>query len=372
MGTGALAAASIAAMAVALTCALDRGYLTVAFALAALGTAFVAVRRDIPLLRYAVVALGGIVLIRVFIDPRIMGTEVGKWPLLNWLLFGYGVPAICFTLAARILRTRTDDISVRLSDALGVLFAALLVSYQIRHLLYAGDPLHAASGHIELGLQTTASLGFSYVLARLDLTRANPVFRIASIIFGVVAAAAAFLGLGIAENPLFERQAIIGQPWISSLALAYLLPGVMAVLVARAARETRLDWFVNMVAALAVFLLLAFITLEVRHTFQGPLIMIWRSTGDAEHWAYSAAWLMLGIAFLAYGVLLRSKPARLASAALVLLAVLKVFLFDLQGLTGLWRALSFITLGLVLIGIGLVYQRLLFQPHRAPPPTEPS
>jgi uncharacterized membrane protein len=37
-----------------------------------------------------------------------------------------------------------------------------------------------------------------------------------------------------------------------------------------------------------------------------------------------------------------------------------VFLFDLSGLEGLWRALSFISLGLVLIGIGLVYQRLLF------------
>jgi uncharacterized membrane protein len=98
----------------------------------------------------------------------------------------------------------------------------------------------------------------------------------------------------------------------------------------------------------------------VRHIFQGPLIGLFRDTGGAEHWTYSVAWLMLGLIFLGYGLWRGSTPARFASAVLVVLAVVKVFLFDLSGLEGLWRALSFISLGLVLIGIGLVYQRLLF------------
>ena len=37
----------------------------------------------------------------------------------------------------------------------------------------------------------------------------------------------------------------------------------------------------------------------------------------------------------------------------------------MAGLTGPYRALSFIGLGLVLVGIGLVYQKLVFR--RAPP-----
>lgn len=366
LGTGALAAASIAAFALAMTCGLERGYLTVAFALAALGTAFVAVRRDIPVLRYAVVALGVIVLARVAWDPRIMGASTGAMPIFNWLLFGYGVPAVSFALAARLLGTRTDDISVRLCDGLAVLFSALLVGYEIRHFLHGGDPLHQGSSHVEMGLQTTASLGLSYVLARLDLARGNPVFRWGSIVLGCIAAAVALVGLGFEQNPLFSRQAIQGAPWLSSLSIAYLLPGAMAVLAARAARGVRPVWYVNMLAVLAVALLLAFVTLEVRHMFQGPVIYWSRRTGGAEQWAYSIAWLTLGLAFLAYGVVFSSKPARLASAGLVVLSVLKVFLLDLQGLTGLWRALSFISLGLVLIGIGLVYQRLLFQRPAAP------
>jgi uncharacterized membrane protein len=37
-----------------------------------------------------------------------------------------------------------------------------------------------------------------------------------------------------------------------------------------------------------------------------------------------------------------------------------VFLLDMADLAGIWRALSFIGLGLVLVGIGYLYQRVLF------------
>jgi uncharacterized membrane protein len=371
LGTGAIASAGIAALALALTCGLDRGYLTVALALAALGTAYVSTRREIPILRYVVAALGGIVLVRIAIDPRIMGTGVGTTPIFNWLLFGYGVPAVAFAVSAHLMRKRGDDLAVRLSDGLAVLFTALLIGFQIRHMLNGGDPLAARTDHVELGLQVTASLGLSLVLSRLDLSRANPVFRLASLALGVIGALVALIGLGIAQNPLVTGEAILGRPWASSLLLAFLLPGVVAGLLARTARGVRPPWYVNFTAVTAVLLFLGFATLEVRHVFQGPIITWTRGAGGAEQWAYSAAWLALGLLFLAYGILLASKPARVASAALVLLSVLKVFLFDLQELSGLWRALSFITLGLVLIGIGLVYQRLLFAHDRSTDASEP-
>ena len=46
--------------------------------------------------------------------------------------------------------------------------------------------------------------------------------------------------------------------------------------------------------------------------------------------------------------------------SVVILAVLKVFLVDMRGLAGIYQALSFIGLGIVLLGIGWLYQRLLF------------
>jgi uncharacterized membrane protein len=62
-----------------------------------------------------------------------------------------------------------------------------------------------------------------------------------------------------------------------------------------------------------------------------------------------------------------SQPARLASAAVILITIAKVFLLDLARLHGVFRALSFLGLGLVLIGIGWLYQRLLFPRRTAAP-----
>jgi uncharacterized membrane protein len=86
-------------------------------------------------------------------------------------------------------------------------------------------------------------------------------------------------------------------------------------------------------------------------------------TTDAEQYTYSMVWLAYGVALLMFGIVFRSQPARLASAAITLLTVAKVFFVDMSGLTGVFRALSFIGLGLVLVGIGWLYQRLLFPPR---------
>jgi uncharacterized membrane protein len=236
----------------------------------------------------------------------------------------------------------------------------LLFYFQIRHALNDGDPLAPTSGHIEAGLFALTSLGFSYVLMRMDMARGNPVFRIASLLFGAISAFLVLFGLGLLENPLLNADPVRGVTVFSSLMLAYLLPGLMATLTARHARGVRPRWYVTGMAVLAGLLLFTYVTLEVRHAFHGEDIGLLRHTSSPEVWTYSAAWLALGLVFLAYGIWRGSREARMASAALVILSVAKVFLLDLAGLTGLWRALSFISLGVVLIGIGLAYQKLVF------------
>jgi uncharacterized membrane protein len=108
--------------------------------------------------------------------------------------------------------------------------------------------------------------------------------------------------------------------------------------------------------------MLSYLSLEVRTLFHGPVLSRGPTT-DAEQYIYSVVWLAYGVALLLFGIVFRSQPARLASAAMTLLTVGKVFLVDMAGLTGVFRALSFIGLGLVLVGIGWLYQRLLFPPQ---------
>jgi uncharacterized membrane protein len=66
---------------------------------------------------------------------------------------------------------------------------------------------------------------------------------------------------------------------------------------------------------------------------------------------------------------LRAQSVRIASAAVVVLTVFKVFFVDMSDLTGLWQALSVLGLGIVLLGIGWFYQRLLFPRRLQPSPT---
>jgi len=173
------------------------------------------------------------------------------------------------------------------------------------------------------------------------------------------------VGLGLMENPLYTSEPVRGPVIFSTLLIAYLLPALAAVVVARMARGVRPAWYVRGAAALALMLVFGYVSLTVRHAFQGERLSIWQGATAPEVWSYSVAWLALGLAFLGYGLLRGSTEARLASAALVVLSVLKVFLYDVTGLGGFWRAFSVICLGAVLIGIGLVYQRLVFA-RRAP------
>lgn len=361
IATGAFAAAAIAAFCFALVASLSRGYLTVAFALAALGTAYVSVLKDIPLLRYAVSAIGLIVLGRVVWDPRIMGDGVGQTPIFNWLLLGYGVPAFAFWKSGNLLREKADDLATRMCDGLAVVFTGLLAFFQIRHLTNNGNPLTAGTGHVEQGLLTFTALALGYLFTQMDLKRRNVVFEIGSLVLGGLAVLFAAFGLIMIANPLFTSDAVTGAPIFSSLLPGYLLPGLAALFVARTARGIRPDWYATGAAVLGVMLVFLYVTLEVRHIFNGAEInMFSRPAEGPEQWALSAAWLALGILFLAYGFWRQSIEPRMASGVLIALTAIKVCVFDLAGVQGLWRALSFILLGAVLIGIGLVYQRWIF------------
>ncbi|WP_428483146.1 DUF2339 domain-containing protein [Rhodopila sp.] len=58
---------------------------------------------------------------------------------------------------------------------------------------------------------------------------------------------------------------------------------------------------------------------------------------------------------------IRSGQRRLRLTALGVIGAVsaKVFVIDMSGLTGLWRVMSFLGLGLTLIGVGIVYRRFV-------------
>jgi uncharacterized membrane protein len=145
---------------------------------------------------------------------------------------------------------------------------------------------------------------------------------------------------------------------------------VLAAVLGLITRGKRPQAYSTIAAVTAVVLALTYLSFQVARIYQGPHLSA-GPVSDAEGYTYSAVWLAFGVVLLIVGIYLRSQPVRLCSAAVVLATVIKVFLLDMGGLTGVWRALSFIGLGLVLMGIGYLYQRLLFvkkPPEAAPVP----
>jgi uncharacterized membrane protein len=360
LSIGGLASAALAALALGLTFTLDKGMLTVAFALTALGTAWIAERTSIPALRYAVGAAGLLVLGRLAWSPTIVPGNPGPF-LVNWLLWGYGIPAASFLLASRILERRGRDRIVRLTESLGIAFSALLIFFEIRHALHEGDPLAPVTSLLDAGLVATQSLAFAIILTGLDIRRGDPVYRYGALAFKVLGILLAGGGVLVVQNPFLTGQPVAGGPVFNALIAAYLLPALLAGLLALVERRGQplLPSWIS--AVLGLLLITAYLGLEIRRIVHGPSLSFWHGFTQGEQWAYSVALLAIGIALLGVGLLRDLRYARLGSAVYLVAAVLKVFIADLAHLEGVMRALSFIGLGLVLIGIGLVYQRLLAQ-----------
>ena len=370
--TAIFAAGAVASLALTLTFALEKGWLTVGLALMVLGIAWIAEQRPLPGLRYFAAAVVALVLLRVGYEPRIVGADIGTTPIFNWLLYGYGVPAACFWYAGYSLRRRADDVPARMADSAAILFTVLLAFLEIRHFMTGGDIYQQSAPLTEIALQVCVGLAMTIGLERLRLRSKSIIHDIGALILGGITLAGVVLGLFLAENPLLHT-AEVGGPVFNLILLAYGIPALLAATLALVARENRPLAYRYIAAAAAVALSLLYLTLEVRRLYIGPIITPRAPTGDAEQYTYSAVWLVFGVALLVAGFFLRSQPARLASAAVIAITIGKVFLLDMAGLTGIFRALSFIGLGIVLVGIGWLYQRVLFPARRGtinPPATE--
>jgi uncharacterized membrane protein len=352
------AAGAVAALALALTFALDKGWLTVALALMVPGIAWISERRPLPALRYLAAAVIVLVLLRVGYEPRIVGDDVGTTPIFNWLLYGYGVPAASFWYAGYLLRRRVDDGPARTADAAAIMFTVLLVQLEIRHYMNNGNIYGHSSSLAEVAMQVSVGLAMTIGLERLRLRTHSIVHDIGALIIGALTLAAIVLGLMLRFNPLLTGRPV-GGTFFNLVLLGYGIPAVLAAILALIARDSRSLVYRAIAAAAAVGLALMYLGLEVRTLFHGA-VLTRGVTSDAEQYTYSAVWLIFGVLLLVAGFLLRSQPARLASAAVVALTIAKVFLVDMAGLTGIFRALSFIGLGAVLVGIGWLYQRMLF------------
>lgn len=316
--------------------------------------------RSYPVLGWLSVGAAVFVLVRAAIDPTIVGAEfLGRRPVFNALLPGYGIPALAFGFAAWQLARTTDGRPRLAMEAAAVLFALLTAAMLVRHAMSGGIIDGAAVTLAEQSIYTMIMLGAGAILVALDARSPSAVMRIGSLAAAVLSVLLIAIRHFGTLNPLFTGEPTGRIPVFDLLLIGYLVPAAGAAGLAWFARDRRPLWYSVMLALTSAALAFTWVSLTVRRLFQGENLAFWRGMSQLETYAYSAVWLALGVGILVLGVRFASQALRVASGLLVALAVAKVFLFDMAELEGVLRAVSFIGLGAVLIGIGLFYQRLL-------------
>jgi uncharacterized membrane protein len=179
-------------------------------------------------------------------------------------------------------------------------------------------------------------------------------------------AGAVLLGVGfthfilyslLLHNPLWASQAVGSLPVLNLIPLVYAVP---AAAILAASRMTTLREMVpdRAFTPAWMILVLLFAASMLRQLFHGSLL-IDPGLSQAEDIARSILAIALAIGFLLWGIRTEQRDWRIGSLVLMIGAVVKVFLWDTQGLEGLIRIASFVALGFSLIGIGWLYSRQL-------------
>lgn len=361
LALAAYAVAMVAALSLGMTMSLRLGWLTVALALQLPALAWFQRRIPSPAFEAVARVVATVVLIRLLLNPEIAAYRFDARPVVNGLLYLYGVPAAAFMMAARGFRSSQAGVTLGLLEGGAIALGVALVSLEIRHFSGGGSLTGGRYGLMEQGLQSIAWLSAAYGLMRRSLGIADAVREPAWQILAVLAVINTVLVSCLTSNPLIEPVAVGDLPILDALLPAFGLPALLAALFARALRGRGQESLAEVAAIGGLALGFLYLTLEVRHWFQGA-VLAGGKPSDAEWYVYSVAWLAYGAALLALGIARDLAKLRLAGLVIGAVAAVKVFAFDTAALTGLYRAASFLGLGASLVGIAYLYQRLVATP----------
>lgn len=360
---GIYALGSIAALGLALAMALEEAWLTVALSLQLPAIAWISTRMNLRPLRPVALLIAAVVLVRLIVNYNILSYPLGTLPAFNWILYGYGLPALAFWWSARRFRSIVDDRLVLVLEGGALVLAWLLVTYEIRSLI-AGELGSRSYDLAEQSLQTVAWLGMAYAWLRAYRRSGRVALLWGWRLLAGLAALHSPLFQLLLSNPLWSTDPVGSWPLLNLLTLAYLVPGGFALAFAWELRKVGHRKPAMAAAVYALLLIFTYLSLEVRRAFHGPVLSV-GPTGDAELLTYTLVWLGYAWVLLCLGLRMGLASLRYASLAVLGLATAKVLFFDWGALEGMSRFFAFAALGFSLLGIPFLYQKMVFPPDRA-------
>ena len=330
---------------------LEQASLTLALALQAVSLAWIIRRFEVPALGLLLKAVLLLVVVRLTLNPWLLTYSENT----HWSLWTYGGSALCAWVAARVLRGPFPP----LADWAGAAALHLLVLAlwaECRYWLYQGNAFAAEFSFTEAVVNMWLFTGLGLVYYRKSLVtdgfsrwydgygRLLMLAGLGNYLAILVSTAASepWAWHAIGERPLFNMlvPTFGGAALLALLVSRFYLPSVRR--------------FAGLVAAVAAFV---WVSLEVRHLWQGSIRLdIPAETG--ELYTYSAVWLAMAVVGILLGSWKGWRGCYQGGMAVLALVIVKLFLVDMSGLEGLLRVASFMGMGLALLGIAYLHQKL--------------
>lgn len=339
--------------AIAVAVAFEAATLTLALAAQVLSLAWLIQRFNASAIGWLLKLVVVLVVVRLTANPWLFDYP----PTWHWPLWTYGGSTLLCWLASRQLaeypklRQWTEVASLHLF--------VLTVWAEARYLLHDGRVFFAeyslSEATLYIGLAGALSLIYHY-RARIsdELARWYHGYSLLLLAFGLLN----YLGIlaHLAYSHPWAVTAIGEQPVFNLLTLALGLPIVFGALYARyyGHAGNRARKLAALFVGIASFL---FVSFQVRHLWQGT-VSLQNGTSSGELYTYSIVWLMMAVAAMLLAGMRQWQNLYRGGLAMLAVVILKIFLIDLSDLDGLLRVASFMGLGLALVGISFLHQRI--------------
>ena len=289
-----------------------------------------------------------LIMVRLTLNPWLLQYSAD----VHWSLWTYGGATLCCFIAA-VLTPK----SAQLRQWLEVVTLQLLVLFlaaEVRYWLYDGQIFTRHYGLTESAINTTlwSSLGLVYYHRSQLSNYLKPLYQLASKVL-IIGAICSYGVTVTVLNPLWSNETVTATPIWNVLLAAYGLPTMMAYL---CARYYAANYRMLAIAASGAFGFI-FINMEIRHLWQGDMD-IQNAMQSGELYTYSIVWLLIACATILFSATRKLDQVYRIGMGLLVIVIGKAFLFDMADLEGLLRAVSFMGLGLALLGLAYLHQRI--------------
>ncbi|WP_459681737.1 DUF2339 domain-containing protein [Vibrio comitans] len=337
------------------TMLLEAGTLTVALAVQLFALAFWSRRFNFSAPDWLIKIMVAVVIIRLTLAPWLPDYQSETILGVHWTLLIYPV---CFGLLyATSMQLKRSSIDLWLVGS-RLHLIALFVTTETSYFLIGDYPSVFALTFEESALLATNWLALSLIYLyryKISTGKTQLVYQYFAYAL-IVGFALLHVHLFTTLNPFITNQ-VVGNYFILNWLLPlWVIPGCLFA-ICKLYKLIPTQYSLYALSVSGVFLCLG-INALIRHYFHHGSIGIVLGIKELELYTYSVVWLLLAVAAIVWSQKQMNQFAHHIGFGILFIVIFKAFVIDMSQLTGLYRALSFLGLGLCLVAIGWLFQRL--------------